>query len=80
MNKDQIQLEVIEILSIILKHEVGFNAKRTDLETWDSLKHIDIIFALEDKFGVEFEADEMNDMVTVIDIASIISEKMKSTK
>ena len=80
MNKDQIQSGVQKILSIILKHEVGLNAKRVDLESWDSLKHIDIIFALEDEFGIEFEADEMNAMVTLTDIVSIVSGKIKTIK
>ena len=31
---------------------------RTELAEWDSLKHMELIFALEDRYGVQFDESE----------------------
>ena len=36
-----------------------------DIASWDSLKHMDLIAALEDELAVEFTGDEIADMLTV---------------
>jgi acyl carrier protein len=37
----------------------GDNPSRQTMSGWDSLKHVEILFALEDHFGITFEGDEM---------------------
>ena len=32
--------------------------RRADLDAWDSLKHMEIVFALEDRYGVRFDESE----------------------
>jgi acyl carrier protein len=39
-------------------------------EGWDSFAHINLVLALEDTFGVEFESDEipeLNEMVRIVE-------------
>lgn len=42
---------------------------RHDQPDWDSLKHIELVFALEDALGVRFEADEIGELT---DVAAIV--------
>ena len=43
---------------------------------WDSLSHINIVEALEDEFGIEFDVDETMNMNSVGNIIQIISHKI----
>jgi acyl carrier protein len=44
----------------MLKLPPGFASvlERASVEQWDSLKHMEIIFALEDRYGVQFDESE----------------------
>jgi len=50
-----------EILSAVLKRPLapGETVRRTDEPTWDSLRHLEIIFAIEAAFGVSFSPEEI---------------------
>lgn len=57
--------KVLEILESYLKMD------RTELienidnkEVWDSLVRVEIIFAIEEEFGIVFEAEELAELVT----------------
>jgi acyl carrier protein len=43
--------------------------------SWDSMKHMNLILALEDEFGTTFSNEEVVDMVSVPLIISILSAK-----
>jgi acyl carrier protein len=45
------------------------------IESWDSLQQLNLILALEQKFGLEFEPDEIERMTSLDAIFSIIEEK-----
>lgn len=52
---------VRRVLSAVLKQDLTAMASvsRSDLPAWDSLKHVQVIFAIEDEFGVEFSSEEL---------------------
>lgn len=56
-----------EILTMILERPVaaGENVRREDEARWDSLKHLEIVFATEAAFGVSFSADEIAEVEDV---------------
>lgn len=45
------------------------------IESWDSLQHLNLILALEQRFGLEFEPEEMERMISIDAILSILEEK-----
>ncbi len=45
------------------------------IESWDSLQHLNLILALEQRFGLEFEPEEMERMTSIDAILSILDEK-----
>ncbi|OGL46118.1 MAG: hypothetical protein A2W05_09690 [Candidatus Schekmanbacteria bacterium RBG_16_38_10] len=45
------------------------------LESWDSLKHMNLILALEEEFGVEFDNDDITNMINFNLILLILKEK-----
>jgi acyl carrier protein len=43
--------------------EISENASPDTIEQWDSLKHMNLIVALEEEFGVTFSEDEIVEML-----------------
>lgn len=70
MNRNQVEQIVLIVLTTILKQplEAGAEITRSNTPNWDSLKHIEIMFALEDKLCTEFSEEELSllDSVTKI--------------
>ena len=46
-----------------------------DLDVWDSLKHMEVIAALEQQFELQFTFDEIVSMRSVRDIKRVLSNK-----
>ena len=46
-----------------------------DIEDWDSLEHINLINAVEQKFGVKFSIGQIVEMKNVGDLARLVREK-----
>lgn len=46
-------------------------------EAWDSLRHMIIIFGLEDAFGIRFTDDEITQLVSASKIDEIIAGKLQ---
>ncbi len=47
------------------------------VDNWDSLRHMDMIIALEQTFGIEFADDEVAELLSVKLIETILGEKLK---
>ena len=56
------------------KNEVA-SFKREDTEQWDSIGHMRLMAALEDKFEIEFEPEEMIEFVSYEQGISILENK-----
>ena len=46
-----------------------------DVKKWDSIGHMSMVAAMEDKFGVQFEVDEIMEMIDVNKILEILATK-----
>ncbi len=51
----------------------GLSAK--DVKGWDSFKQIEIIIAVEEKYGIKFHTRDLDSLNTVGDLARIIAAK-----
>ena len=59
MNQAEIESTLLEIFAVVLGHPVTPALKRAGETSWDSLKHIQLIFAVEEKFAVQFSEAEI---------------------
>ena len=46
-----------------------------NIEDWDSLKHMNLIFALEEEFEIQFDDEEIIDSMKYDNILNIIQKK-----
>ena len=51
------------------------NAEPSMIETWDSLKHMMLLLALEEEFDIRFSDEEMVEMLSLPIIIDVISAK-----
>ena len=48
-------------------------------EHWDSLKHMNLIVALEEEFDIQFHDDEMSQLINFLQIKEMVLRKINHT-
>ena len=61
LSSSEIEQKLHKIFSNILGREISKieSIRRENESKWDSLKHIELVFAVEDAFSVQFNAEEI---------------------
>jgi acyl carrier protein len=72
MTREEVQARVDEVLALVLKLPAPPQQPlvRADVDDWDSLSHVEIIYAVEESFGVAFTEEEMASLdgsATIVD-------------
>ncbi|QTQ12854.1 acyl carrier protein [Treponema parvum] len=72
--------EVKTIIADNLKVDVSVLSEDTaigDFPEWDSLHHLQIVAAIEQKYGFQFEPDVLMDLEDVSDIVNAVEKRTK---
>ena len=76
-------VEIQETVKGILARELGIDAATVGDETtvdnsalWDSLKHVDIVFAIQDAFGLQFHPREIDEMYSYREIVDTLVRRL----
>lgn len=75
-----IEQQVKEIVSRIFKIEMSqiqSDFSQENINDWDSLKHLNLVVALEKKFAIQIEPDEIAIMYDLKSIINLINAKIK---
>ena len=75
MQRHEIEERVLDVLSAALKCPIGVHSQRADVPAWDSLKHIELVFAIEDELEVQFSEAELATLDSVQAIVDLASNK-----
>lgn len=79
MNRAEAYVKLNEVFQDIFDDDsLSVNDATTadDIEDWDSLEHINLILAVESKFGVHFNMGEVNKMKSVGEMVDLILQKL----
>ncbi|MEW6132911.1 MAG: acyl carrier protein [Pseudomonadota bacterium] len=78
MQSENIDRRVRSTLSLALGIEVPSTGAfaRSDNPVWDSLKHVEVIFMLEDEFGVQFAEEEFALLSSAEDITKLVESRL----
>ena len=76
VNNHQLRRGIVEVVSGVFGLapdivEQGVSPDR--VENWDSEKHVELVVALEERFGVMFEADEVPELTSLEQMEAIIA-------
>jgi len=72
--RDRVIEIVSQIMSVPIEH-LDENSSPDTVENWDSLKYMNLILALEEKFSVSFVEEEVLDIFSVKNIVEILKNK-----
>lgn len=69
-------------LSVIDNPTIVFDEslKLGETDGWDSFAQINLIIAIESSFDVEFDSDEISELVSVEKISISLADKLKQTR
>lgn len=76
---EEIEQRILGVMSVVFNLDAGEippNAAPGNLKQWDSLKHMNLVLALEDEFGFRFADDELTDLLNLKLIVEIVSKKL----
>lgn len=75
----ELLLEIQDICRRVFQESSLIISRETmaaQVEKWDSLNHIKFIVALEKRFGLRFDLDELNDLQNIGEVVDLIGKKI----
>jgi acyl carrier protein len=70
-NVEQLVAEVLQVPPATITDELTMR----DIDVWDSLKHMELIVSLEEKFGLQLSFEEIVTMQSVANIKRVLKER-----
>ncbi|BBJ28317.1 acyl carrier protein [Athalassotoga saccharophila] len=64
--------EIINVISEVLNRKVDENTSKEEIQEWDSLKHLQIIMEIEERFNVAISINDLSKINSVKDILNIL--------
>jgi len=63
----------------VAKSSLDRNTGPEQIETWDSVEHLNLVMAMEAHFGLQFDPEEMDRMTTLGRMAEIVEARAGGT-
>lgn len=77
---NELRQKVRELMAIIFEvdeSEIGENTTPDDIENWDSLRHMNLVLALEEEFNIRFADEVLEQMLSLKLIELIVKETIE---
>ena len=72
---NEVRSVAADIFAVDLKTLTGASCPE-QVEVWDSVQHLNLVLALEGKYGIEFAPEEMERMQDLAAIAALVRTKI----
>ena len=76
--EDSIEVRIKNVMSAVFDipvDQIKDNSSADTIESWDSLKHMNLVVALEEEFEIEFKDDEIIEMMNYPLIIEVLKNK-----
>lgn len=73
-DNDKITAAITEIF-MLKRDDIKDDLAMESVDAWDSLTHMELIATLEDEFDIEFTADEIMRMTSVLAVRQAVASK-----
>jgi len=74
-NLNRVQCILADIFEIPVE-QVKPGSSPDTIESWDSLKHVNLVLAIEKEFGVHLSPEEIEQLLSVESIAELLDGKL----
>lgn len=71
----QVRQIVSDVFGVPMDH-VREDSSPETVETWDSMRHLNLVLAVEEKFNLQFTPEEMEQMRSVGQIVELVHTRM----
>lgn len=79
MEQQEIKEKIKNAMSAVFEvpaEEINEETSTDTLENWDSLRHLNLVLALEEEFGISIPDEEVGNMVNFRIVYHVISENI----
>ena len=76
---DKIELAIQQIMADVFEitlEQINIESTQDNIDAWDSLKHLNLVVALEEEFGIYFPVEEIGNLISFKLIAVIVKEQL----
>jgi acyl carrier protein len=76
---DKVELAIQQIMASVFEisvEEITLESSQDNLENWDSLKHLDLVVAIEEEFDIVFPVEEIGNLISFKLISVILKEQL----
>ncbi len=80
---DNVLQQVRNIASDILgipADKITAESSPETIESWDSVQHLNLVLALEEKFGVQLEPEDIEQMKNIGAVATLVEKRQSATR
>jgi len=74
---DQVRRVAADVFNVSIE-TLRHDATRDDIAEWDSLRHINLVIALEQTFGIQFSPEHMEQMLS-LELVTLIVRELTAT-
>ena len=74
---ENLQQRIFEVMSLVFEvslDKLNEDSSSDSIETWDSLKHLNLILALEEEFNIEIPDEEVGNLMNYKLIKLVVEE------
>jgi acyl carrier protein len=78
---DKIELSIQQIMADVFEkseEQISIDSTQDDIDSWDSIKHLNLIVALEEEFGIELPIEEIGNLISFRLINIIVKEQLQN--
>ena len=75
---EQVRQVASDVLSVPTDR-ISADSSPETIETWDSIQHLNLVLALEEKFGLQLSPEEMEQMRSIGQISAMLESKLHGT-
>jgi acyl carrier protein len=75
---DQIRTMASDLFGVPAERITADSSPQT-LEAWDSIQHLNLVLAVEEKFGVQLSPEEIEQMKSIGETAKLVEGKLQAT-
>ena len=75
---DQIRTIASDLFAVPAEQITPASTPET-IEAWDSIQHLNLVLALEEKFSVQLSPEEIEEMKSIGAVAKVVEGKLQAT-